>query len=350
VSGSNGKLYDNHWNGVQWGWEDPGAPPNATVTSDPAAVAFSAVPGMVYAFVRGSNGHLYDTFPASGQWRWEDLGTPPTTSAAGQPAAVWYGAGDINEVSSFVRGANGRFYAVHGGAGHWTWIDLGQPPTASVIGDPGASAYFYQFLRVYIFAQGSDGHLYVNRWDGGAQSTWADKGVPPHVTVVGRPGVISSRFQGFTRLYAFVRGSDGHLYVNFWDGAQWNWADQGVPPATTIGGDPGMVGYSGVYGPEGLYAFIRGSNGHLYVDYWNGARWTWADQGVPANATIGGDPGVVTSPFSRSTAAVCFCHGQWRAFARRFLGHHAMAVGRSGNTLLVGPGMTFWPISGGANP
>src|SRR5262249_12620231 len=93
--GSNGELYDNHWNGRQWGWESRAAPSPVTLSSDPAAVAYSAVPGAVYAFVRGADGHLYATFPTGDQWRWQDLGAPPNTTAAGRPVAVWYGAGDI---------------------------------------------------------------------------------------------------------------------------------------------------------------------------------------------------------------------------------------------------------------
>lgn len=303
--GSNGELFDNHWNGVQWGWEDRGAPSTVTLSSDPAAVAYSAVPGAVYAFVRGADGHLYDTVLASGQWRWEDLGTPPNTTAAGRPDAVWYGATEFTQLATFVRGADGHLYAAYLASGHWTWVDLGRPPTATVAGDPGASPYFFQFERVYIFAQGSNGHLVVNRWDGGTQSTWADQGAPPNVTVAGRPGAIQSPFNGFNRLYAFVRGSNSHLYVNFWDGAQWTWADQGAPASATLSGDPGMATYS----TERLYAFVRGSDGHLYVNFWNRVQWRWADQGAPTSATLSGDPTAVASLFGGTQRLYAFATG-----------------------------------------
>ena len=43
--------------------------------------------------------------------------------------------------------------------------------------------------------------------------------------------------------YVFVRGADGHLCVNWWDGSKWNWADQGTPPGTTTSGNPATIPY-----------------------------------------------------------------------------------------------------------
>ena len=33
---------------------------------------------------------------------------------------------------------------------------------------------------------------------------------------------------GNQRIYVFAVGSNGHLEVNYWDGFNWNWADQGT--------------------------------------------------------------------------------------------------------------------------
>jgi hypothetical protein len=321
-------LYDNHWDGRQWTLEGRGSPTPGGAIGDPAAIHWY---DEVRAFVRGSDGALYDAHrtgccalntPAL-QWSWEPLGPPPnaTIAVASAPAVIGYeGAFSANtlhaEMLVFVRGANGHLYvdSWQGGLGNtkWTWADLGMPPGTTVASAAGATFYAIYgqggTTRIYAFVQGANGHLYVEYWDG-AQWNWADQGTPAQASVVGRPAVIVSPFHGFARLYAFVRGSDGHLYVNFWDGAQWNWADQGVPPSTTVGGDPGVVGYSGVYGPEGLYAFVRGSNGHLDVDYWNGARWTWADQAVPPNVIVGGDPGPVVGRFAGTNRLYAFATG-----------------------------------------
>src|SRR5262245_15842403 len=45
------------------------------------------------------------------------------------------------------------------------------------------------------------------------------------------------------RIYAFFQGYGGTLSVNYWNGSQWNCADQGTPPGTTVGGAPGVITY-----------------------------------------------------------------------------------------------------------
>ena len=55
-------------------------------------------------------------------------------------------------------------------------------------------------------------------------------------TVSDAPGVITFLEGGEQRIYAFVRGANGHLAVNYWAGGSWHWADQGVPPGTTVWG------------------------------------------------------------------------------------------------------------------
>ena len=100
-------------------------------------------------------------------------------------------------------------------------------------------------------------------------------------SVSGSPGVITY-LQGSTQqIYSFVNASNGHLEVNYWNGSAWQWADQGTPAGTTLTGNPGVVAYQ-QGGTERIYAFDRGANGHLYVNYWNGSAWNWADQGTPA--------------------------------------------------------------------
>ncbi len=92
-------------------------------------------------------------------------------------------------------------------------------------------------------------------------------------------GVITYKEAGIQRIYAFVRGYNGHLYVNYWDGFSWLWADQGTPQDTTVVDYPAAITYSEA-GIQRIYAFVRGYNGHLYVNYWDGSDWWWADQGA----------------------------------------------------------------------
>ena len=100
-------------------------------------------------------------------------------------------------------------------------------------------------------------------------------------SVTGSPGVVTYSQGGTQRIYAFDRGANGHLYVDYWDGTKWTWADQGTPAGTTLAGDPGVITYVDTAGKQRIYAFGRGANGHLEVDYWDGTSWHWADQGTP---------------------------------------------------------------------
>jgi hypothetical protein len=47
--------------------------------------------------------------------------------------------------------------------------------------------------------------------------------------VVDAPGVITYLEAARQQIYCFVRGANSHLNVNYWDGAAWRWADQGLP-------------------------------------------------------------------------------------------------------------------------
>ena len=161
----------------------------------------------------------------------------------------------------------------------WHWADQGTPPGKTVGGsaigattvrdDPSSSQ------RPYAFVRASDGRLWVNWWDGSAWQ-WADQGTPPGQTVgASAIGAITVKDDpdASERPYAFVRASDGHLWVNWWDGSAWNWADQGTPPAQTVGAS--AIGAITVKDDPNAsqrpYAFVRASDGHLGVNWWSQA-------------------------------------------------------------------------------
>jgi uncharacterized protein YfaP (DUF2135 family) len=136
----------------------------------------------------------------------------------------------------------------------------------------------------------------VNWWDGGAWH-WADQGTPPGLSVAAKIGVLTvmDTPTASQRPYAFVRGSNGHLWVNWWDGGAWHWADQGTPPGVNIAGEVGVLTVMDTpAASQRPYAFVRGSNGHLWVNWWDGGAWHWADQGTPPGLSVAGEVGVLT--------------------------------------------------------
>src|SRR5215813_11440502 len=95
------------------------------------------------------------------------------------------------------------------------------------------------------------------------------------------------------RIYAFVTGVDEHLHLNYGDASDRKWRDQGVPPSTTVADAPAVISYLEA-NKQRIYAFVRGANGHLYVNYWDGSAWLWHDQGVPPSTTVADVPGVIS--------------------------------------------------------
>jgi len=138
--------------------------------------------------------------------------------------------------------------------------------------------------RLYAFAEGSDGQLWVNWWDG-SQWQWSAQGMPPGATIAGAVGTLVAN----QSLYDFVRSADGHLWVNWWDGSAWQWGDLGTPTGASVSGSIGTFIATGT-----LLAFVRGSDGHLWDNYGSGSTGTWEDQGTPPGATVAGSVGTLT--------------------------------------------------------
>jgi hypothetical protein len=85
---------------------------------------------------------------------------------------------------------------------------------------------------------------------------------------------------GHQRIYVFAQGSNGHLVVNYWDGVNWHWADQGLPAGTTSVWRSSPITYVDSSGHRRIYVFARADNGHIVVNYWDGFSWHWADHGT----------------------------------------------------------------------
>src|SRR5262249_16736898 len=91
--------------------------------------------------------------------------------------------------------------------------------------------------------------------------------------------VITYADHGTRRIFAFVNSSLSRFFANHWKGsAPWEWLDRGVPTGTRLTGAPGAITYD-ESGVRKIYAFLCEENGNLFVNYWDGSSWQWADQG-----------------------------------------------------------------------
>ena len=379
VRGDNGRLYVCFWdatpNITSWRWDDRGQPVGARVNSSPTIITSiqndSAPEHFLHIFVRGNNGHLYEHFWDGFQWvGWVDHDQPHwTISLAMSPGVaafrgryyyeedafladsadrlfvfawgsstsasndsllwqylhrdrLWRFQGSLPNpqeyivsepavikhvfqntipyIYAYVVGHDGHLYVNHSAdwaASTWHWRDLGQPnanTTATWLMKPGLVSFTHDGeYRIYAFVGGSNGHLWNHFWQGWrqqGQGNWGDLGAPTGTTVASESGVVTFRHEGTDRIYVFVRGSDNHLHVCFWDGLQWHWANLGRP---TTGGDDVMAQPQGGNAPvssapgvitftDRIYAFVSGGDNHLHVCYWNGVdSWLWTDLGTP---------------------------------------------------------------------
>jgi len=106
---------------------------------------------------------------------------------------------------------------------------------------------------------------------------------PAHA-VQGRPSAITFLDSGSDRhIYAFVKGDNGHLVSNHFNGTSWVWTDHGLPEGTASINSPRAVTYIDDIGNRRIYVFAVDNTGHLAILYHKGAgfNWAWSKQGGP---------------------------------------------------------------------
>jgi hypothetical protein len=316
--GANNHLRVTYWTGTQWESADQGLPSGTGIQSLPGTTSYFDGAQRIDVFCLGGNGHVHANYWNGSQWNWADLGKPSGTSPESTPEVITYSEAGLRRIIGFVMSQNNHLHAIYYNGTQWNWSDQGMPP-ATMVWSPAAVVTYFAAGQQHVdaFIVGQNNHIYRNNWNG-TQWQWVDQGSPPGTTVTGLgifktpPDAVTYLDGGIRRIYAFVAGANGHLLVNYWNGTQWQWADQGTPPGATVAGSPSVITYA-EGGKQRLFAFIPGSKGHLYVNYWNGNTWQWADQGAPAGA-----------PLIGSVSAISYLDGGIRriyAFSHDTVGH-----------------------------
>jgi hypothetical protein len=110
-------------------------------------------------------------------------------------------------------------------------------------------------------------------------------GAPPAHAVKGRPSAITFHDAGSDRkIYAFVKGDNGHLLSNSFDGTSWTWMDHDLPEGVASISNPKAVTYVDGSGNRRIYVFVVDSTGHLAIRFYKGPSygWQWSKQGGPS--------------------------------------------------------------------
>src|SRR3990172_3807995 len=311
VTGNNGHLFENVWDGSRWSWINHGQPVwNTIVVSNPGVVTYrrtytigdvsrSDQNDQLYAFCWGSDDLLYRFWQDAAEWRVGGRLPFPTSVVASEPVCIRHG-----HIYAYVVGSDRRLYTNFSMdllARDWMWQDLGSPdPSFEITVTRNIRPALTSFHgELFAFVRGSNGNLWAHRWLGwqkGDAGTWIDLDKPPGTTVSGPSSVVSYNHEGTDFLYVFVRGANDRLYVHRWDGARSNlWTDFGRPttdgvdiPASPNGGNARVLSAPGAltagFGTTNrIYSFVRADDDHLHVCFWNGVdQWLWTDLGTPS--------------------------------------------------------------------
>jgi hypothetical protein len=281
VSSVDGNLYVNWWNGSQWQWSNQGRPPNTTVSNGLGVITFQENDGTrkIHAFVIGGDGHLFVNWWNGSNWQWSNQGNPTATTALIGPGVITFQHTDgTRRIFAFVMGKDGNLHVDWWDGSNWKWSNLGRPPNTTVSSGPGVITFQENdgTRKIHAFVIGGDGHLWANWWDG-SQWQWSDQGGANQSIGLTGPGAITYQDNAKKQhIYVFTHNSI--LQVNYWDGSNWQWANLGKPLNTNIISGAGVVTFKDDKGTQRTYAFTVGSDGHLYVCYWDGSQWQWSDQ------------------------------------------------------------------------
>ena len=221
-----------------------------------------------YVFVHGSDGNLWVDWWNGSVWTWTNLAKPPGV--------------DLNESMSVVTVRDPKFQRT--GVGRNGEVQVSDISTQ----------------RPYVFAHGSDGNLWVDWWNDSAW-TWTNLGKPPGVDIHDAVSVVTVRDPKFQRRmydlqvsdissqrpYVFAHGSDGNLWVDWWNDSAWTWTNLGKPPGVDIHDAVSVVTVMAAStSDQRPYVFVHGSDGNLWVDWWNGSVWNWTNLGKPPDVDI----------------------------------------------------------------
>ena len=232
------------------------------------------------------DGRLYLKPDVSEPGNWQDLGIIPSgTPAVGIPAGVTYIDQGGRQIRVFFRSVDGHLNLAWPQGNIWLMQDQGTPPGTKVASNPAAVTYFFDqsIQRVYCFVVGEDGSLYLNKWDG--SWSWVRVGAPGDVRFSSRASLSAINFFDGNEPQVYVFAEYDNSLYSTQETIGWPWTDHGAPgPLLNMGDDMAAVGYLDLLTKKTqLFAFVGGfDDRNLYV--FDGSK-GWENQGRPDEAS-----------------------------------------------------------------
>ncbi|TCB98395.1 hypothetical protein E0H26_08400 [Micromonospora zingiberis] len=255
-----------------------------------------------YVFVVGTDGNLWINWQdQSAQWNWSNMGTPPGVGLR-MPIGVTI-VDNFSRPYAFLLGTDQNVWSLWRSSTSWQWSNQGSPPGANFVSWPSFAAVAVNGTSPYLFVR-SDGDetVWVNWWNGAAWN-WTNISSPPDgIAATGPVGVLLEN--GTPQVY--VVSNFGNLWTTRFDDAPAPWVDLGRPTggwltdASTAFGARSAVQVAPDARP---YLFATGSDDNVWLRWWTGSQWEWRNMGSPpGHQLVPGTLGALsvggTSPYS----------------------------------------------------
>ncbi|KAL1552960.1 hypothetical protein AAHA92_13697 [Salvia divinorum] len=191
------------------------------------------------------------------------VGGPPWDGIPGQPIRA-----KLEDAIFFVS-PTGRLLQFTVALRKFKWRDCKNPPgvkIANIVDQEG-------FRENVVFVVGRNGRLYqYNK----VTQVWHQHYQSQHLVLSTSPGTATRPSTGSLRGSLFMLSEGGGLVEYQWSPTDgWNWIEHGTPhTSVTLVGAPGPC-----FG--GTQLFLIGSNGNVYLRYFNQQEWKWRHCGFP---------------------------------------------------------------------
>jgi hypothetical protein len=260
--GSDGTVSKDTWNGSVWTFGNLGKPSNTNLVGNPMAMEWTNGSYQeLDVYVTGADGNVYkDTWNGSTWSTFTPLGTG--NSFVSSPTAVQYGS----EMDVYVRSSNNVVYK-----DTWTttwsgWNPLG---TMTMQHEPFAMVYTnggYSEMDIYSIAT-SGNQPEKDMWNGQTWSNW--NGLSGGS--LGTPYAMEYTEGSYQEMDVYLRGANNVIYHDSWNGSTWSgWGNLGT---SGFASEPSAVEYTnGSY--QEMDVFATTSGGAVYKDTWNGQTWS----------------------------------------------------------------------------
>jgi hypothetical protein len=283
-----GQLWLRFWNGFEWKWVSQGGPPIAATSTSAITYIDPAGNRRIYLFGI-SQGHLVTNYWNGSAWQWADQGTPPGANLSGSVTdTITYldeGARRIDVVFQGFFNGTGMLFTNSWNGSSWSWMFHG----GTTVGKNSTVTYSEAgSRRIAAFVQRGE-FLYARIWNGSSWD-WVSLGRPTQApgeidSIFYSLDAIAFTDSNFNQRMQVFGSFGGEVSSRIWNGTAWlPWTNHGLPPNTTGLADLSALSYtdSRTGTPRiHLFAPCGATWSHLCMHYFNGASWQWFDQGAP---------------------------------------------------------------------